>query len=71
MTAHLHVEQKHGDEVVEALKMLELTEQDIADLTHGSQVGAKMYLRMLAWALQLDSLSNAFEVREELEASLV
>jgi Iron-containing redox enzyme len=60
MQIHMHEELPHGDWILQVLKDTDLDEANLADLTEGAKIGAILYLRMVDWALQTDSLMCSF-----------
>ena len=47
---HFHEALPHGDQIIQALEGAELSEQNMADLIEGANVGSIMYLRFVDWA---------------------
>lgn len=60
MQIHMHEELPHGTWIIQVLKDTPLDDANLADLTEGAKIGAVLYLRMVDWALQTDSLSSSF-----------
>jgi hypothetical protein len=58
LTIHFHEILPHGAEIVEALESALLAQEDIEQLVEGANVGAILYLRMAAWAINLDPLTS-------------
>jgi hypothetical protein len=75
LTIHFHELLPHGDQIIGALTSAPLDSLDVAELIEGANVGAIIYLRMVAWAIQSDPLtSSVFDStssiqRDELGAS--
>lgn len=63
LIVHMHEELPHGDQIIEALSDLRLTDQELADLVAGARQGAIMYLRMADWALITDPIQQAFSAK--------
>lgn len=63
---HFHEELPHGDQIIEALESVRLSESEIDDLVEGAKIGTTMYLRMSRWAMGHDVLTNQFAIQEEL-----
>ena len=52
LTIHMHnTELPHGDQIISALKNINPSKHEIADLHKGAMAGSTMYLRMIDWAL--------------------
>ncbi|HEY9630486.1 MAG TPA: hypothetical protein V6C84_24590 [Coleofasciculaceae cyanobacterium] len=62
---HMHEEVKHGDQILEAISWLKLSDEDIADLEIGSEIGATIFLRMLGWAFNQDPILQMFAKAKE------
>jgi hypothetical protein len=56
---HMHEELPHGKQVLEILEQAELNPSQLADLEEGARTGALLYLRMVDWMLQMDSLTTS------------
>jgi hypothetical protein len=60
LVLHMHEVLPHGDQILGALRRLRLTAAEGTDLVDGAKIGATLYLRMAAWALQDDPLLAEF-----------
>jgi len=58
---HMHEELPHGDQLLDALSSLDLSEQEIADLCLGARQGAVMFFRMIDDAFGLEPLLETFQ----------
>lgn len=47
----------HGDQILEALEQAELTEEELADVIHGAEVGTMLYMRFAHWIATGHNLS--------------
>ena len=57
MQIHMHEELPHGEQILEALTTTHLSQANRADLAEGATTGAILYLRMVDWALALETTS--------------
>lgn len=57
---HFHEELPHGDQIIAALRAVDLTDGELRDLVEGARTGAILYLRMARWALASSDLANLF-----------
>ncbi len=55
---HFHEALPHGDQVLWALDAVPLSRHEIDDLVQGAAEATVLYLRLAAWALQLDSVHD-------------
>lgn len=62
---HFHEELPHGDQIIAALRAVDLSEAEYLDLVEGARTGAILYLRMARWAMGLDELNNDFPLALE------
>ena len=62
---HMHEEVKHGDQILEAISWLKLSDEDVEDLKVGSETGATLFLRMLGWAFYQDRILQTFAEAKE------
>lgn len=65
MQIHFHEELPHGDQIIAALKAVELSEEELLDLQEGARTGAILYLRMARWAMGFPELTNEFPLALE------
>lgn len=58
LTIHFHELLPHGDQIIGALSSAPLSSQDLEELVEGANIGAIIYLRMVAWATLTDPLTS-------------
>jgi hypothetical protein len=59
---HFHEVLPHGDQILEILSSVPISEAERKDLVEGARTGATLYLRMAATALAIDPLTTRFPV---------
>lgn len=52
LVIHRHEVLPHGDQILSALAAARPGPTELADLLHGAEVGARLYLGMMQWAMQ-------------------
>lgn len=55
---HFHEVLPHGDQIVEALESVRLSNDDLTDIVEGANTGSIIYLRLARWALGMDELTS-------------
>lgn len=58
LTIHFHEILPHGDQILGALGSAPLEPLDVEELVEGANIGAILYLRMVAWATLSDPLTT-------------
>jgi hypothetical protein len=63
LVLHQHETLPHGEQIMAALDESNLESRHIADLLNGACKGTVLYLRMVEWALDVESLATVADLR--------